>query len=117
LKAYLASVDTDDRAYMTMYISYPEKATQGRSPAVMLDGARDGAVANVKGKLRKEEKLTLGSAVARQIIIDAPNNVVLVSRFLMLEKTLVQVLVAGPPNIENEPDTKRFLGSLKLVFR
>jgi len=67
------------------------------------------AVANVKGKLRKEEKLTLGGAPARQIIIDAPNNIVLVSRFLMLDKTLVQALVAGSSNVENEPDTKRFL--------
>ena len=117
LKAYTASVNAGQRAFMTMYITYPEEGIRGRPVTTILDGARDGAVSNVKGKLRKEERLTISNVPARQIIIDAPSNVVVVGRYLMLNNTLVQALVAGLKNIENDADTKRFLGSLKLVSR
>jgi hypothetical protein len=117
LKAHMASVNLDQRAFMTMYITYPAASISGRPVDAILDGARDGAVANVKGKLRKEERLTISNVPARQVIIDAPNDVVVIGRYLMMGNTLVQALVAGLANIENEPDTKRFLASLKLVSR
>jgi len=117
LKAYMATVNAGSRAYMTMYISYPEENVRGRPVTPMLDGARDGAVGNVKGKLRSEEKLVVSNLPARQIIVDTPQGLVLVGRFFLMENTLVQALVAGPRNIENEADTKRFVGSLKVVPR
>jgi hypothetical protein len=110
LKAHKASVNGDQKVYMTIYIRYPEQ-----SGPVNLDGAR--AVASVKGKLRKEERLTVNDVPARQIIVDAPNGIVMVGRYLMVGNTLVQALVAGLADVENEPDTKRFLGSLRIVSR
>lgn len=110
LKAHKASVNGDQKVYMTMYIRYPDD-----SRPASLDSA--GAVAGVKGKLRKEEQLTVNDVPARQIIVDAPNGIVIVGRYLIMDNTLIQALVAGLANIENEPDTKRFLGSLKLVSR
>jgi len=117
IKAHMATVNSGARAYMTMYTSYPDENVRGRPVAPILDGARDGAVSNVKGKLRKEEKLVVSNLPARQIIIDTPQGLVLVGRFFLMESTLVQALVAGPANIENEADTKRFVGSLKVVPR
>ena len=77
--------------------------------------ARDGAVANVKGKLRSEQRLTINNLPAREIIIDAPNNLVVLVRYFLLQATLVQALTAGLQGVEADPDTRHFLGSLKVV--
>jgi hypothetical protein len=52
---------------------------------------------------------------AGQIIVDAPNQIVIKMRYILMESTLVQAIVAGPQGIELEPNTTRFLGSLKIV--
>src|SRR5215470_16592026 len=64
MKAYLAAVNMPTRAYMTMYMTYPADAMRGRPVDAMLDGARDGAVANVKGKLRSEQRLVINDLPA-----------------------------------------------------
>jgi hypothetical protein len=115
LRSPVATVVVGDRAYMTMYTTYPESHIKSRSETAMLDGARDGAVANIEGKLRKEERVVVSNFSGREIIIEAPNGLVLINRFFLMEQTLVQALVAGPTNVENDADTKRFVGSLKAL--
>src|SRR5690349_7628329 len=61
IKAYMASVNTPTRAYLSMYSIYPADAIRGRPVDAVLDGGRDGAVANVKGKLRSEQKITINN--------------------------------------------------------
>lgn len=116
-KSYRATVVIESRAYMTMYSSIPEDAVRKRTITTMLDGARDGAVKNVEGTLRSEEKVLISNLPARYVIVDCPKNVVLAARFFLLGNILVQGLVAGPPGIESESATKRMLGSLKVVKR
>jgi hypothetical protein len=115
VKASIATVTLGDRAYMSTYNSYPEDAVRRRPITSMLDGARDGAIANVKGKLRSEQKILISNLPGRFIIIDAPNNIVLAMQVFLMKNTLIQGVVAGPPGVESEPDTKRMLGSLKVV--
>jgi hypothetical protein len=98
-----------------MHIVYPEDLMSGKPVARLLDTGRDGAVANVHGKLRSEEPMVVSNLAGRQIIIDAPNTLVLVMRFFMMGSTLVQAAVAGPQGVETDPDTGRFLSSLKVV--
>jgi hypothetical protein len=115
VKASIATVTLADRAYMSMYNSYPEDAVRGRPVTSMLDGARDGAIANVKGKLRSEQKILISNLPGRFIVIDAPNNIVLAMQVFLMRNTLIQGVVAGPAGVESESDTKRMLGSLKVV--
>ena len=115
LTANMAAVTVNDQAYMTMWIAYPEEAVRARPIDTMLDGARDGAVANVKGTLRKEERITVNGLPGREIIVDVPNNLVAIQRFFVLRNILVQALIAGARGTENGPDTRRYLDSLKVV--
>jgi hypothetical protein len=115
VKVHMATVDTGAVAYMSMYNEYPAQLVKGQPVAPILDGARNGAVQNVKGTLRQEDKITISNFEARQLIIDSPRGIVIEMRYFMKDNVLVQALVAGPPGIENQPDTKRFLESLKVV--
>jgi hypothetical protein len=100
---------------MTMWIAYPEDVVRSRPVGTMLDGARDGAVANVKGTLRKEDRITINNLPAREIIIDAPNSLVVIARYFLLRNVLVQALTAGARGTELAADTRRYLNSLKVV--
>jgi hypothetical protein len=115
VKGYMAMVTVGDHAYLSMYIPYPPDRVRGKQVTPILDGARNGAVANVKGTLRGEERVIVGNQPARQLIIDAPNDLVLVQKFFMLDVTLVQAVVVGHRGVETEPDTIHFLQSLKVV--
>jgi hypothetical protein len=114
VKGYTATVEAGGRGYMSMYIPYPPDRVRGRPIEPMLDGARDGAVANVHGRLRSEEHITVDNHPGRQIVIDA-NDMVLVQRFFVLDATLVQAIVGGHAGVETEPNTIRFLQSLRVV--
>src|SRR5579883_972216 len=114
VKGYSATVEAGGRGYMSMYIPYPPDKVRGRPIEPMLDGARDGAVANVHGRLRSEERITVDDHPGRQIIIDT-DDTVLVQRFFALDATLIQAIVGGHAGIENEPNTIRFLQSLRVV--
>jgi hypothetical protein len=115
VKGYMVSLETEGRAYLSMYIPYPPERVRGKPVQPILDGARDGAVSNVHGTLRSEEQVTVGNFAGRQLIIDAPNDLVLVHRFFMMDATLVQAVVVGHPGVEKDPNTLHFMQSLKIV--
>src|SRR5258707_15830152 len=111
----MATAEVRNRAYMTMYMTLPVQSLEGKPISPILDNARDGSVSNVKGTLRDEKRIVIGEFSAREIIIDAPNSFVLVQRFFLMRNVLVQALVAGPNGVETEPDTIRFLTSIKVL--
>jgi hypothetical protein len=115
VKGYMASIEMEGRAYLSMYIPYPPDRVRGKPVQPILDGARDGAVSNVHGHLRSEEQVTVGNFAGRQLVIDAPNDLVLVHKFFMMDAILVQAVVVGHPGVEKDPSTLHFLQSLKLV--
>ena len=115
MKITVATVRAGRNAYITIHSRHPEA---GVLPAAqVLDGARDGAVANVKGKLRKEDAILVSDLPGREFIIDAPNGLVAISRIFLLDNKLVQAMAAGPVMVLAEPDTRRFLDSLKVADR
>jgi hypothetical protein len=61
---------------------------------------RDGAVANVNGKLRSEEKVLVSNLPGRQIIIEVPReNAAISMRFFLLDNAFIEVSAYGrfPP--------------------
>jgi hypothetical protein len=115
MKITVATVRAGRNAYITIHSRHPEA---GVLPAAqVLDGVRDGAVSNVKGKLRKEDAILVSDLPGREFIIYGPNGLVAISRIVLLDNKLVQVMAAGPIMVLAEPDTRRFLNSLKVVER
>jgi hypothetical protein len=115
VKLYSATVGMPGKWFSTGYSTYPENLVRAATATVLLDGARNGAVENTKGKLRIEERILISNLPARHFIIDAPGNLVAVANIFMVGNTLVQAIVVGPQGIETEPDTIRVLKSLKVV--
>jgi hypothetical protein len=111
---HTATVDQGSRVYMTIYAAYPEADVAGKPVSPILDGARDGAVNNVHGTLRSEQRILVSNYPGRFIIVDAPQGV-FIDKFFLLDNKLIQALVGGSPGIETEATTTRFLDSLRVV--
>jgi hypothetical protein len=116
LKMHIASVKLASRDYTTIYIAYPPEIVAGKPVAAALDGARDGAIRNLPlgTKLRKEERILISNRPAREIILDVPDNLVMIARFFMLDNFMIQAILIGDPTVEGNSNTKRFFSSLKV---
>jgi len=102
------------------YVSYSDfKPEQIKSidSEKLLDRARDGGVANVKGKLLAETKISIDGSPGRDITIELPggDDLKARARFYFVNNRLYTMVLAGPKAISDGADTDTFLGSLKLI--
>jgi hypothetical protein len=113
----MASVPLGRRIFVAMHGPFPEDIVGRWAADITLDALRDWLVGELGGALRSEHRMTIDGLPARHLVVDLPDDAVAVTRFLLIESTLVQAVVMGPPGVEAEADTKRCLESLKLVSR
>jgi hypothetical protein len=107
-----------ERAFMVGYTEYPEKV-RGSIPAEeLLDSARDGAVAQVSGRLLIDEPRDLGAVRGKRIAIDADGGRVRVRGDLfVVGRRLYQVLATTDPAETDSVEVRRFLDSFVLLPR
>ncbi len=114
LDAKMVTVEVPDAFYAIAFVDYPRDKLGKTAPDTLLDGARDGAVSNVKGKLASETKISMNGYPGRELRIEAPGDLVLNARLYMVKERLYQTLVVMPKARENAADSKRFLDSFKF---
>jgi len=105
-----------DAAYMVMYNDYPEIVTKA-SPEALLDGGRNGALANTKGKLIGEQSISLDGFPGREIVIDVPGKGLMKVRAFLVRQRLFQVLAVGTKEKIDHEDTAKYLTSFRLLTR
>ena len=114
IKILTQSLNWNGLDFFSAYSQYPNEAP----PERRLEGARDGAVRNVKGILREEQQLTVSGAPAKRIIVDVPNpRLVGVQLLVVRDNRLSQAVVVGPVGSESSPDVARFINSFALEPR
>ena len=114
LDAKMVTLEVPDAFYAIAFVDYPKDKLGKTAPDKLLDGARDGAVANVKGKLASEAKVTMNGFPGRELRIEAPGDLVLAARIYMVQERLYQSLVVMPKPREAAADAKKFLDSFKF---
>ena len=114
ITVYVYQVESNGIVYQVGYNDYPEEAMEGLTPEQMLDGARDGAVANVFGELIAEEIISLNGYPGRQINIAVEDNGIRAKIFLV-DNRLYQVLVVGPKNKMYYKNVGDVLDSFELI--
>ena len=96
------------------FCDYPQKYIDSTDPQKMLDGARDGAVANVKGRLVSETKVSFNSKPARQFVIEVPNRGFITARIILVGPRMYQLMLIAPTNQGHEEDISRFFNSFTV---
>lgn len=115
LEAKMFMLEMPSAFYAMAYVDYPKDAVAKGAPDELLNGARDGAVGNVKGKLVSETKITMNGAPGRELRIEAPGDLNLTARIYLVNQRLYQVLVVAPKAKEGEAEAKKFLDSFKFT--
>lgn len=105
-----------DAAYMIMYSDYPEIVTRAK-PDDLLDGGRNGALSNTKGKLVSEQNMSLDGFPGREIVIEVPGKGIMKLRAFLVRQRLFQVLAVGTKEKIEHEDTVKYLTSFRLLTR
>lgn len=110
------TVTKGDAYYAVAIADYPEELVKQGDTAGMLDGARDGAVANVSGKLAKEEQIEVEGYPGRKIQVIATVQGVsleLDAVLCLAGNRLYQSIVARPSGSVPDAEVERFINSMK----
>jgi hypothetical protein len=117
---YMLESDGGDVAYLMGFNDFPADLVAQSDPNTMLDGARDGAVKNVGGKLLEEKKITINGYPGREIKVSAQGengeNIVY-ARVYLVKNRLYQALVVFPKKILRQADVTKFLTSFRLTTK
>jgi len=119
LDMHIASFEDRSGAYLVIYVDYPADMIHSGQEKDVLDGAMQGAVANVDGKLTRQQDFPLGKVPGREVEFDAPAKGAqpathIKVRYFLTNDRLYQVMVVAQQNPGLPTDAQKFLDSFKL---
>lgn len=114
IKMYMATVNKTSAAYMSIYSIFPKDHVDRTPPETLLDNARNGAIRNVNGTLRTEQRMQVGGHPARHIVVDTDTSRVS-QRLVLVDVKLIQAIYVGPAGSEKDADVVRFFGSFAVT--
>ncbi len=115
LTLYTAQVGTS--AYLATFSDYPDVMSKA-DPAKVLDGAMNGAVTNVSGKILSSSDITIngnpGKEFSAEGKITNPGDGSVRGRIYLVKTRLYQLIVVGLKDQIPTADADRYLQSFKL---
>jgi hypothetical protein len=115
VELHTSAMGLDNRAFITIRSDYPSTVDLRDSQAA-LDRARNGSLTKAKGTLRSEQRLMIGDAHARHLVIDLPESNQLADAIMVVQDHhLLQAVYIGPNRPGETPEARRFLSSFALV--
>lgn len=116
IELHLIGAEQSGREYMVAYNDYPQTLIETSHPGKVLDGARDGAVGNLRGRLLKETQISLEQYPGRELTIRVPDGGRLMqTRIYIVKNRLYQVGVVTSEEAAGSKETGKFLDSFKLL--
>jgi hypothetical protein len=118
IDAHMSQVTTEDMYYAVSYSDYPADFINSSTPDEVLNGARDGALDNTKGKLLQELIITYEDYPGRDLKYEITNedeSVIVYHRILLVNERLYQIIVVTEEKNMFSRKIFDFLESFKLV--
>jgi hypothetical protein len=111
---YESAVPGSDGKFILSVSQYPEGTLKAGTEDKHLDNARDGAVASVKGKLKREKSLLLDSYPGRELTIEIEGKSPIILRMYAVKDRLYQLAAVGPQELVTSQDAAKFFDSFKV---
>jgi hypothetical protein len=108
------SASEKQQTYSVTVAEYSADHIKEIGPSAFLDEARDGAIANTKGKLVSERSFDLKGNPGREIRLNVGSSSSFRCRLILVGSRLYQVIVAGPADQGDASPVKRFLDGFSL---
>jgi hypothetical protein len=112
------TLDKGSEAYILAYHEFPESISKANlDPKVLLNGASDGAVKNIDGKVASERDITNGSYPGKEIVGSGSKDgkeIEFTIRLYWAKSRLVQALFLAEKGKTDQKNAAKFLDSLKI---
>ena len=117
--AHMFMAETTDVAYVVGYADYPLEIVRQSNADLILNGASNGAVSNVNGKLVIQNVISLQSYPGREIVADVKTpdgkDGTMKGRIYIVDNRLYQVYVIATKGKVETTKIDDFLNSFKLL--
>jgi hypothetical protein len=111
---YEVAVPPGDRKFMVSYSEYEQASIKPGTEDKRLNNARDGLIASVKGKLKREKSLLLDNYPGRELYIEVEGKANVLIRLYAVKNRLYEAVAAGGADFVTSKDAAKFLESFKL---
>ena len=119
IDAHIFMAESKTIAYVVAYADYPEQVVSQSNPELVLNGARDGMVGNVNGKLVLETRITINNYPGREVVVDVKmpdgKDGTVKARLYLVKNRLYQVEVVTTKGEVAITTINSFLDSFKLI--
>jgi hypothetical protein len=96
------------------FTDYPQQLVDSTDPQKLLEGAKNGAIKNVKGKLVSETKVSFNGLPARDMVIEVPSEGIITARLIIASPRFYQLMLITPKDKDHKEDISKFFNSLKI---
>ena len=96
------------------YADYPAQLINSTDPQKTLDGARNGAIKNVSGKLISETSINFHGLPARDIRIEISKKALVTTRLILAGPRFYQLMFIAPTDKGHEQDISKFFDSFAI---
>lgn len=115
ITAHLFTQERMNDGYMAGYSDFPKQLIKASPPATLLKGGRDGAVANVGGKLLGDKMITLDGHPGIEFDFEVQSKGIRSrARVYLVDNRLYQTVVYQSQALWSEKQADRFLDSFRL---
>ena len=114
LEFVMYSAGSKKTGFIVAYVDYSQEMMKNADIKKMLDGARDGAVRNINGRLEKEKVLDFHGKPGRELEIMAPKKAIIKARLILIGNRLYQMMAISQSNRILEEKTPEFFDSFKV---
>lgn len=119
LNLHIFGVSLEDGTWFSVsYSDYPIATFQPLDVGSLLDGARDGMIANVRGKLISEKPISLGNYPGRELVVEVskgPFVLVVIARVYIVKNRSYSVQVVILKKLSSSKTVWKFLDSFNIT--
>ena len=115
IKMCIYSAKSKHQEFTVVYSDYPDSYVNTTGPAVILDGARDGAVRNIQGQLLSETLIELQGNPGRELKIEGPRKLIIRSRMYLVKNRLFQIMAISKPDHSFDKKIKDVFDSFRIT--
>jgi len=114
LEFVMHSAGSKKTGFVVAYVDYSHEVMKNADAKKMLDGARDGAVRNVNGRLEKEKVLDFHGKPGRELEIIVPKKAIIKARLILIGNRLYQMMAISQSSGILEEKTPEFFDSFRV---
>jgi len=96
------------------YTDYPALLIKSTDPQKLLEGAKNGAIKNVSGRLVSETSIDFHGLPARDVVIEIPNKALVTARFILVSPRFYELMFFATTDKSHEQDISQFFNSFKI---